>query len=680
MKDAVSIERHGDVVVLVIDNPPINAGSAAVRRGLLDGIELLGRDDALAAAVIIGAGNTFVAGSDLKEFGQPLEHPQLPAVIAAIENCGKPVVAALDRAALGGGFELALGCDARVATARVVVGLPEVTLGIIPGAGGTQRLPRIVGVPRAIRMICSGERLSGQAAFKAGLVNEIATGELLAAAIAYARRLNGAKSPLRTVTLPSTDPAEVEAASRDALRAGKKRPAVVAAIEAVSSAASLPIDEALARERAAFESLRLSREAHALRYQFFAEREAARHPRLKGVAARPVARIAVIGAGTMGSGIAIAALDGGYDVLLLEQDQAALERCVARIAEHYRGRVEAGRLDAARADASLARLESSIDWNRVATADLVIEAVYEDLAVKQDVFRRLDHLARPGAVLATNTSYLDLDAIANVTSRPQDVVGLHFFSPAHVMKLLEVVSGAATAPDVLATALDVGKRLRKVPVLAGNAFGFIGNRIYSAYRKQCEFMIEEGAYPEQVDAALEAFGFAMGPFAVADLSGLDIAWRMRQNTAASRDPAHRYVRIPDMLCETGRLGRKTGGGYYAYDPEGRRTVDPEVRRLIDEASAARGITRRVLDEHEIRRRAVLAMMNEAALLLAEGVAQRPGDVDVVLTNGYGFPRWEGGVVFHARQRGHEALARDLDWLGKLSGPGFVRGELRYLLD
>lgn len=680
MTDVVFIERHDDIVVLVIDNPPINAGSAAVRRGLLEGIELLGRDDALRAAVIIGGGNTFIAGSDLKEFGQPLEHPQLPAVIAAIENCGKPVVAALDGAALGGGFELALGCDARVATPRVVVGLPEVTLGIIPGAGGTQRLARIVGVPRAIRMICSGERISGQAALAAGLVNELGTTELKTAAIAHARRLNGKKSALRAMAVPPADSGEVEAASRDALRAGKNRPAVVAAIEAVKFAASLPIDEALAKERASFESLRLSREAHALRYQFFAEREAARHPGLKDVASRPVARIAVIGAGTMGSGIAIAALDGGYDVLLLEQDKVALEWGTARIVEHYRSRVSGGKLDVARADSALARLESSVDWERIATADLVIEAVYEDLAVKQDVFRRLDRFARPGAILATNTSYLDLDAIANATSRPQDVVGLHFFSPAHVMRLLEVVSGAATAPDVLASAIEVGKRLRKISVLAGNAFGFIGNRIYSAYRKQCEFMIEEGAYPEQVDAALEAYGFAMGPFAVADLSGLDIGWRMRQNTAATRDPAHRYVRIPDILCEAGRLGRKAGRGYYAYDSEGRRSADVDVRRLIDEESAAKGITRRLFNFDEIQRRAVLAMMNEAALLLAEGVAQRSSDVDVVLTNGYGFPRWEGGIAFHARERGHEALGYDLDWLGQISGPGFVRGNTRHLID
>ncbi|WP_332669963.1 3-hydroxyacyl-CoA dehydrogenase NAD-binding domain-containing protein [Aromatoleum sp.] len=679
MTQAVSIERHGDVVVLVIDNPPINAGSAAVRRGLLEGIELLKRDDALAAAVIIGAGDTFIAGSDLKEFGQPLEHPQLPAVIAAIENCGKPVVAALDGAALGGGLELALGCDARVATARVVVGLPEVTLGIIPGAGGTQRLPRVVGIPRAIRMICSGERISGEAALAAGLVDEVAAGKLAAAAIAHARGLKG-KSPLRAVAPPPAESAEIEAATRDALRAAKNRPAAIAAIEAVKSAATLPIEEALAKERASFESLRLSREAHALRYQFFAERDAARHPKLKGLAPRPVARVAIIGAGTMGSGIAIAALEGGYDVLLLEQDQAALDRGTARITEHYRSRVSAGKLDARRADATLARLDSSIDWDRVATADLVIEAVYEDLAVKQDIFRRLDRVARAGAILATNTSYLDLDAIANVTSRPQDVVGLHFFSPAHVMRLLEVVSGAATAPEVLAAALGVGKRLRKTCVLAGNAFGFIGNRIYSAYRKQCEFMIEEGAYPEQVDAALEAFGFAMGPFAVADLSGLDIAWRMRQNTASTRDPAHRYVRIPDMLCEAGRLGRKAGGGYYAYGPDGRRKADPEVRRLIDDASAAKGIARRPFDDEEIRRRALLAMTNEAALLLAEGVAQRPSDVDVVLTNGYGFPRWEGGVAFRAWERGEDALADDLDWLGAFSGPGFVRGDMRYLAD
>jgi len=430
------------------------------------------------------------------------------------------------------------------------------------------------------------------------------------------------------------------------------------------------------------DNLRVSREARALRHQFFAERESGKQPALAGVSPRAVQRLLVIGAGTMGSGIAIAALDAGFDVTLLEQDDAALQRGVARIHAHYAGRVAAGKVEAAAAAACEARLRSTTDWTVMAEADMVIEAVFEDLAVKQEVFRRIDGIARPGAVLASNTSYLDLDAIACATSRPQDVVGLHFFSPANVMRLLEVVRGGKTAPEVLATGLDVARRLRKLPVVTANAFGFVGNRIYSAYRRQCEFMLEEGALPQQVDAALEAFGFAMGPFAVADMSGLDIAWRMRQSQATTRDPAARYVRIPDLLCEAGRLGRKTGAGYYLYDASGGKSVrrpDPQVQRIIESASVAKGIARRSVSDDEIQRRALLAMVNEAALLLGEGVAQRASDVDVVLVNGYGFPRREGGPVFWARDRGQEALQSDVDGLAEVSGPGFVRGDLRHVL-
>jgi 3-hydroxyacyl-CoA dehydrogenase len=382
----------------------------------------------------------------------------------------------------------------------------------------------------------------------------------------------------------------------------------------------------------------------------------------------------------MGSGIAIAALDAGFDVILLDQDAAALERGSARIHEHYAGRVKAGKMEATIAAQRSARLRGTVDWIVLWQADLVIEAVFEDLGVKQEVFRRIDSLARPGAVLATNTSYLDLDAIAAATSRPQDVIGLHFFSPANVMRLLEVVRGRDTAPETLAAGLAVGKRLKKLPVVTGNAFGFIGNRIYSAYRRQCEFMIEEGAWPKQVDAALEAFGFAMGPFAVADMSGLDIAWRMRQAQAATRDPAARYVHIADRLCEAGRLGRKTGAGYYRYNAEGKRKVDEAVHGLIEQASAEKGLVRRRFDNEEIQSRALLAIVNEAALLLGEGVAERATDVDVVLVNGYGFPRWEGGPVFWARDRGAEALSRDIDRLAELSGPGFIRGDIRHMFE
>ena len=506
---SVRVERDENIVVLVIDNPPINAGSLSVRQGLLTAVAAAATDPAVAGIVIMGGGNTFIAGSDLREFGQPLAEPQLPAVIAAIETCGKTVVAALHGAALGGGFELALACDARIALAGTVVGLPEVTLGIVPGAGGTQRLPRLTGIAGAIDLICSGERVPADKALALRLVDEVVASDLRGAAIAWAKKLAGRKSRLRDRDVPVSDEAAIARSAATALRAGRERPAVRTAVELIRAAGSLPMDEALARERAAFQSLRLTREARALRHQFFAEREAARVAGADVAVARPLTRLAVIGAGTMGVGIAIAALDAGFEVALIERDQAALDGGVGRLAAYYQGRVKAGKLDPVQAGDRQRRMMPGVDWTAVSAADLVIEAVFEDLAVKQAVFRRLDALARPGTILASNTSYTDLDAIAAVTSRPRDVIGLHFFSPAQVMRLLEVVRGAATAPEILATGLELARRLRKVPVVSANAFGFIGNRLYAAYRRQCEFLLEEGASPPQVDAALEAFGFAM---------------------------------------------------------------------------------------------------------------------------------------------------------------------------
>jgi 3-hydroxyacyl-CoA dehydrogenase len=676
----IRTQTLGDVLLIEIDNPPINAGSLGVRQGLHEAIAQLTQDPALCAGVIIGAGTTFVAGSDLREFGQPLQEPQLPTVLSAIEACPKPVVAALHGAALGGGLELALACDARIALTGTVLGLPEVTLGIIPGAGGTQRLPRRTGLVRGMQMVCSGERIQAEAARDLRLVDDVVDCDLQLHAVALARKLPG-KCRISEETVPHEDTDAVAQAEQTALKAGKRRPAVLAAIEAVKDAARLPFAEGVARERAVFQQLRVSTEAHALRHQFFAERDAVRLPVDAQAKPRKVDTVAIIGAGTMGTGIAIAALDASLSVLLLEQDSAALERGRQRVADHYQGRVAAGKLQASVASGHEARLSPTTDWTQLVRADLVIEAVFEDLAVKQAVFRQIDTHARPGAVLATNTSYLDVDAIAQATNRPQDVLGLHFFSPANVMKLLEVVRGAQSAPDVLATGMALGKRLRKMPVLCGNAFGFIGNRIYNAYRKQCEFMLEDGAWPEEVDQALQAFGFAMGPFSVADLSGLDIAWRMRKAQAATRDPRERYVTILDQLCEQGRLGRKTGAGYYTYT-EGRqdKTTDATVRGIIEAASAQRGLQRQPLSTAQIQRRALLAMVNEAALLLAEGVAQRASDIDVVLVQGYGFPRWEGGPVFWARQQDRAQLAQDLQALAIQSGHGFVLADLSSVLE
>ena len=678
---AVRTKVINHVLLIEINNPPVNAGSLAVRSGLRDAIAQLARDPELSAGVIIGAGGTFVAGADLREFGLPLQEPQLPSVITAIEACSKPVVAALHGAALGGGLELALACDARIALAGTALGLPEVTLGIIPGAGGTQRLARLVGVARAIELICSGERISADKALQLKLVDAVVADDLQGAAIAHARSSGARKSRIRDLSVPLMDAALIEPAEKAALRAGKQRPAVLAAIKAIKNSLNLPIDEALAHERAAFEQLRLANDAFALRHQFFAEREATRLPADLQATPRAVQTIAIIGAGTMGTGIAICALDARLDVILLEQDAAALERGRQRVVNHYQSRVTAGKLKAGIAASNEGRLHPTTDWTLLGRADLVIEAVFEDLAVKLEVFKKIDAHARAGAVLATNTSYLDVDAIANATSRPQDVLGLHFFSPANVMKLLEVVRGKRSSADVLATGMAIGKTLRKLPVLTGNAFGFIGNRIYNAYRKQCEFMLEDGAGPEDVDAALQAFGFAMGPFTVADLSGLDIAWRMRKAQAATRDPRERYVAILDHLCEQDRLGRKTGAGYYRYD-DGKqvKTTDEVVRAIIRQASLARGITRRTLGVSEIQRRALLAMVNEAALLLAEGVASRASDIDVVLAQGYGFPRWEGGPVFWARQQDRAALAQELQQLAAGSGYGFTVADLSQLLN
>ncbi len=669
------------VLMIEINNAPINACSISVRSGLRDAIEQLSRNPDVTAAVIIGTGTTFMAGFDLREFGQPLQEPQLPGVIAAIEACGKPVVAALHGAALGGGLELALGCDARIALTGTVLGLPEVTLGIIPGAGGTQRLPRRTGVVRALKMVCSGERIKAAEALSLRLIDEIVESDLKQHALALAASMAGRKRRIREESPPPEDAAIVEQAAQAAVWAGKGRPAVLAAVEAVRNSTRLSFDEALAREREVFQQLRVSTEARALRHQYFAEREAVRLPAEVKAQARELRTVAIIGAGTMGTGIAIAALDAGLSVVLLEQDAAALDRGRQRVVDHYQSRVAAGKLKAGIAAASEARLNPGTDWAVLKQADLVIEAVFEDMGVKLEVFRKIDAHAREGAVLATNTSYLDVDAIANATRRPQDVLGLHFFSPANVMKLLEVVRGAKTSADVLATGMDLGKRLNKLPVLTGNAFGFIGNRIYNAYRKQCEFILEDGAWPEDVDSALQTFGFAMGPFAVADLSGLDIAWRMRKAQAATRDPRERYVAILDQLCEQGRLGRKTGAGYYRYeDGKQVKSTDEVVRSIIEKASGQRGIARRTLSAEEVQRRALLAMVNEAALLLADGVAQRASDIDVVLVQGYGFPRWQGGPVFWARQQDRAAMETDLQQLAVKSGYGFTVADLSQLLN
>jgi 3-hydroxyacyl-CoA dehydrogenase len=664
----VRVERAGGIAVVTIDNPPVNALSQAVRVELLRAFRSFVDDASLSGIVLIGAGRSFVAGADIREMDMAPLEPSLPDVILAMEACRPPIVAALSGHALGGGFELALACDRRIAAAGATVGLPEVKLGIIPGAGGTQRLPRLVGTVRAISLIAAGRRVGAKEALSLGLVDRVADGDLLAAAQGEAAQ--AAKRRLSQMAVPAGDAAEVEKAVGDALRSARGVPAVGKAVEMVRLAATAGFAEAVKTERAAFMALRDSMEAKALRHLFFAERNAQKVPGIDSAKPRRIERVAVIGGGTMGSGIAVALADAGLTVALIERDAAAMEGTRQRIGRTYDRVVAGGRLSRAAADERIGRIALGTAWAAAADADLVIEAVFEDMEVKRAVFRQLDALARPGAVLATNTSYLDVDRIAEATGRPQDVVGLHFFSPANVMRLLEIVRGAATAPDVLATGFALARRLGKVAVVAGNCEGFIGNRIFSAYRQQMECLLAEGAWPEDVDRAMEAYGFAMGPFAVFDLAGLDIAWANRKRRAATRDPREHYLEVADRLCEMGRFGRKTGRGWHLYPEGAKRPVpDPEVRALIEAEAARKGIARRAIGEEEIQRRALAAIVNEAAKILAAGIAQRAADIDLVYANGYGFPAFRGGPLFAADARGLRTVLTDAEEMHRRTGFG-----------
>jgi 3-hydroxyacyl-CoA dehydrogenase len=635
------------VLIVTIDNPPVNAISAEIRAALLAAIEHAAVSDDVVAVVLTGAGRAFVGGADIREFDKPHRLPILPTIVLAIEALAKPIVAAINGVALGGGLELALGCHARIAAATAKVGLPEVKLGIVPGSGGTQRLPRLTGIPAAIELIASGRIVPAAEALSLGIVDRIAETDILAEAVTFARALIGTE-PRRTGAraVPPADPAAIEAATAKALGRARGQPAPPEAVRLVRASAEIPIAEGVALERATFERLRGTEESAALRHLFFAEREAAKIPGLDGVAAREVRTIGIVGLGLMGAGIATAALEAGYHIVGVEQTAEAAEAGRNGIDALLARAVKSGRLDEAGRTECLSRLAVTGKIEDLADADLVIEAVFDDLEVKRALFARLDAIMRPDAILATNTSYLDPDALAAATSRPERVLGLHFFSPANVMRLLELVRCARTAPDVLATGLAVARRLGKLPVVSGVCEGFIGNRIFAAYRSEAEFLVEDGALPHEIDAAMEDYGFAMGPFAVFDMTGLAIAWARRKRLAATRDPSERYVEIPDLLCEAGRLGQKAGRGWYAY-PEGKRRIDPEVTALIESARAAKSITRRAIPADEIVSRLLGAMSAEGASILAERIAMRPGDIDLVLVNGYGFPSHKGGPMFAA---------------------------------
>ncbi|CAM8661666.1 multifunctional fatty acid oxidation complex subunit alpha [Comamonadaceae bacterium] len=664
---AVTSHRHGRVWVITVNNPPVNALSAAVRLGLFDAIEQGEAQPEVGAVLIVSEGKTFIAGADIREFGKPPVPPSLPDVCNRIEACSKPVVVAMQGAALGGGLEVALSAHYRLALPGAKVGLPEVDLGLMPGAGGTQRAPRLMGVKAAAAFMLSGKPLGAHAALEAGLLDHVIDSSLTAldAGLACANELLAQGAPVRRVRVIAIANPEIALSELSALEqdTAKKSPGLYSPLkilEAVRASVELPFDEGLSLERRLFMGCIDSPQRAGLIHAFFAEREVSKVPEARGAAPRTVASLAVIGGGTMGAGIAVAALDAGLPVTMVERDADSLARGVVNVTKVYDGLIAKSRLTEAHKMATLARLRPSTDFADLAAADLVIEAVFEDLEVKKAVFQQLDAVCKPGAVLATNTSYLDIDAIAAATRRPQDVIGLHFFSPANIMKLLEIVVPARVSPDVVVTAFELAKRMKKVPVRAGVCDGFIGNRILASYKQAADYMMEDGASPYEIDAAVRAFGYPMGPCQVTDLAGGDIGWATRKRRAATRGPKARYVEIADRICERGWFGQKTGRGFYLY-PQGARTgqPDPEVLAIVDAERTRKGITPRSFTPEEIMRRYMAAMVNEGAKVLADGIALRPLDIDVTFLYGYGFPRFRGGPMKYADTVGLANILADI---------------------
>ncbi len=665
---AVRTERAGDILVVTLDHPPVNALNVEVRRGLLQAVQQAQADAQVRAVLIVGAGRAFIAGADIREFGKPPLPPSLPEVCNGIEACDKPVIAAIHGPALGGGLEIAMSAHYRLALGDARLGLPEVQLGLLPGSGGTQRAPRLMGLRPAVELMLSGRHMGAQEALDVGLIDRLAEGrDVRAAGLAYAAELLSAGAGVRRTRDVDTlfrdkagSLATLETLRSETAQKSRGLFSPLKVIEAVQAGLDLPFDEALKFERQLFLQCIDSPQRAGLIHAFFAEREVVKVPEARAAKPRAIASVGVVGGGTMGAGIAVSALDAGLSVTMVERDDASIARGRAHVEKVYDGLVAKGRMTPeAKADV-MARFTGSTNYQALASVDLVIEAVFEDLTVKQAVFAELDRVCKPGAVLATNTSYLDIDAIAASTARPQDVIGLHFFSPANIMKLLEIVVPAQVAADVVATAFELAKKLRKVAVRAGVCDGFIGNRILAVYRAAADHMMEDGASPYEIDAAVRDFGYPMGPFQVSDLAGGDIGWATRKRRAPTRDPQARYVQIADRICERGWFGQKTGRGYYLY-PQGARTgqPDPEVLAIIDAERQRAGITPRRFTPEEIMRRYMAAMVNEGANVVAQGIALRPLDVDVTFLYGYGFPRHRGGPMKYADMVGLDKVLDDI---------------------
>lgn len=662
MSEVVSYEVRGSIGLIQINNPPVNALSVnkGVLQGLLDAIKSGDHDPQVNAFLLIGGGKNFSGGADISEFGKPKAPGMatLSDLLDYMDTVTKPIVAALSGPTMGGGFELSLTCHYRLASQEAIVGLPEVKLGILPGAGGTQRLPRIIGAEQALELITSGAFVSAQNAKTLGIVDEIIDEELLEGSIRWIKRALRLGLPVARVSERSVKTnADPEAFITKARAVAEKKwrgyPAPLRIVECIDAAINKPFKEGMQIERKNIEALIPTDESKSLRHLFFAERQANKVDGItKEVPIAKIKSVSVIGAGTMGTGIAMNFLNVGIPVTIIDTNDETLQKGIDTIKGNYLSTVEKGRLSTEDRDRRVALLNGSTTVSSVSESDLVVEAVYEEMTIKKAIFLELDSVAKPSAILATNTSTLDVNEIASVTQRPEQVIGLHFFSPANVMQLLEVVRADKTSQEVVATSMSLAKKIKKIPVCVGVCDGFVGNRMIHTYLREAEYLIEEGALPQQVDHAIESFGFAMGPFRMCDLAGLDIGWAIRKRRKSEGLVSKRYVSIPDQLCERGWFGQKTGGGYYTYESGSRvPIVNPEVNAIVENASSEKGITRRTIEANEIVDRLMYALINEGAGILAEGVAQRASDIDVIYAAGYGFPRYRGGPMFYAQTIG-----------------------------
>ncbi len=658
MTDLVQLTKTDGIAVVTINNPPVNALSAAVSAGIAAALAQIEKDDSVKGVVFIGAGRTFVAGADIKEFGgltsgKIICRESLKPLLMRIEDLGRPVVMAIHGTAFGGGLELAMAGHYRIALSRAQVGQPEVKLGIIPGAAGTQRLPRLAGVAKAVEMCAEGAPVKAEDALKSGILDRLVEDDLLAAAIAFAKEVAAKRAPKTRERndkrgTPEQNAAILAAARETARKKQRGLLAPLAAIDAVEAATKLPFEEGCKKEEELFTKCLFSDQAKSLIHAFFGEREVAKIPDVpKETPILPVNSVGVVGAGTMGGGIAMVFANAGIPVLLKETDQAALDRGIANIRKTYANSLKRGRFTQQFVDERLKLIRTTLDYEEFAHVDMVIEAVFENMALKKEVFSELERVCKPGAILASNTSSLNIDEIASATSRPLSVIGTHFFSPANVMRLLEIVRGAATSKEVIATCMQFSKKLGKVGVLVGNCMGFVGNRMFGPYRREAQFLVEEGASIEAVDNALYEFGMAMGPLATGDLAGLDVGWRIRKENPHLQKAGLRRAFIEDRLCELGRFGQKTGAGWYKYDENRKPSPDPQLAGLIRQWTAEAGIPQRQISADEIVDRCIYTLVNEGARLLEEGIALRSVDIDIIYLNGYGFPAYRGGPMWYA---------------------------------